>query len=93
MSESEGTRVQPTAEILMSSLRAACAELEGIGSNESREKKAVEALLLALSTHYPTFFRGHCRSSPLLMKYFPKSPTGQVIKLKRQAVAVLASFL
>lgn len=90
---SRAKHVRPNALLLLKSLRAACLELDARPNEMHRERLAVQSLLLALSTHYPNFFKQHCRSSPLLMKHAPLSLSGPMIKLKRQAAAVLAEYL
>lgn len=93
MTESGAKPIEPTPQLLIASLRSACAELDASEKRDTREQRAVEALLLALATHFPSYFRRHCRSSPLVMKFYPERPLGQSIKLKRQAVAALARYL
>ena len=93
LTSTKSKSVQPTEELLLSSLRSACLELSLTPRAESRQTLAVQAILLALASHFPHFFRKHCRNSSLLMKFYPADPKGPVIKLKRQATAVIASYL
>jgi transcriptional regulator with XRE-family HTH domain len=92
-------QIRPTADVLLRSLRQACSYLSRgkKGSTqeprESREELGVQALLLALKYHYPTFFRNNCSRASLLVQFCPENPNGPQIKLKRQATAVLATYL
>jgi transcriptional regulator with XRE-family HTH domain len=96
LSSSQHSRIRPTPDLLLNSLRLACSELElkkVTTHQNSRELLATQALLLALATYFPHFFRKNCHKSTLLMQFYPKTPTGPMIKLKRQTAAILATYL
>lgn len=92
-----GTRapVLPTAERLLSSIRDACRELRDRpdGEHLERRREAVQALLLALRTHFPTFFREHLAGTELYEEPLSAPITGRTVRLTREAVATLARYL
>lgn len=88
--------VSKTPQNLLRLLRQAAVELSGVGEVEDRERKteALQALLLALESHFPVFFRKHCAHSKLLaggLRLDLNAP--RLVRLKRQAVASLAEYL
>jgi transcriptional regulator with XRE-family HTH domain len=89
---SKGRRPQPSAELLLDSLRSACLYFSH-KKESSRERVSLEALLLAIKSYYPSFYRKHCARSSLFNEFLPKELTGSLIKLKRQASFLLAEYL
>ncbi len=61
--------------------------------NHQRKAEALQALLLAIKTHFPGCYNKHCKRSPLLRPYVPKKPSGRVIKLARISTRMLAEYL
>jgi transcriptional regulator with XRE-family HTH domain len=92
-----GTRapVPPTAERLLNSIRDACRELRDRPHGEviERRREAVQALLLALHMHFPTFFREHLAGIELYEEPLSAPITGRTVRLTREAVAALARYL
>ena len=99
------TKMKPTREQLVSTLRMACLELTKASSLDQisdqtpyqqpdmqRKTESVAALLWAIQAHYPTFFANHF-NLPLFKRLLPLKPTGRHIKLKRQALATLSTYL
>ncbi|MGE4234449.1 MAG: helix-turn-helix domain-containing protein [Bacteriovoracia bacterium] len=85
------------SQALIQGIREACMELSY--SNESskeddflRKKESIQALLLALKTHYPSFYKKHI-SSPLTENFDVEKPSGRLKKLRRQALAMVAEYL
>lgn len=91
---SDSRSVAPTPELLSEAVRAACVELAGESDVSDRERKeeALSALLLAIRAHFPTFYRERMNGE-IFDRHVPSSPSGRIIKLKRQAVAVLSTYL
>ncbi len=58
-----------------------------------RRKEAFQALLLALRDHYPAFFQKAFGKVPTVRAHLPKALDGRLIKLRRQALAVLGTYL
>jgi hypothetical protein len=59
---------------------------------QTRESEAVQALLLALRIHFPSFYQA--RLAPLLPPATsPEDPAGRVVKLARIATSALAEYL
>ena len=93
-----GTRepTSPTAERLLNSIRNACRELrdhpDGEGPLE-RRREAVQALLLALRMHFPSFFREHLAGTELYEEPLSAPITGRTVRMTREAVAALARYL
>ncbi|MCM2276989.1 MAG: helix-turn-helix domain-containing protein [Oligoflexia bacterium] len=85
---------QASPELLVSALRGCCLELSETVEIPDRERKteALQALLLALRSEFPTFFRAYCRS-PSVSAVLPAKLTGRLIRLRRQAAAVLVTYL
>jgi hypothetical protein len=59
----------------------------------SREVEALQALLLALCVHFPSFYERHVASDAAAAALVPAEPAGRVVKLHRIAVAALAEYL
>ena len=70
-------------------------EIEACGRPETRDRKteALEAMLLALSSAYPTTFQSWFGRSEVVNRLVPDNPSGRVIKLKRIAVRALSEYL
>jgi transcriptional regulator with XRE-family HTH domain len=85
----------PTPDLLLTSLRDACLELrEQSGTPDpGRRREAVQALLVAIRSHFPRFFGDHLAGADLYEPYLSEPITGRVIKLVREAVAALAGYL
>lgn len=85
---------QPTTELLLTSLRAACIELQGeTEPRELRKLEAVQTLLFTVKKHFPNYFKAHIQPSPLLLNFVPHQATGRIIKLKRQTLSKLSRYL
>lgn len=82
----------PSACTLKKLIPLVVAELRLNGSKQPREKEAFQALLLSIKSQFPSFFAKHC-SSKNILAFVPKTINGRIIKLKRQATAVLATYL
>ena len=90
------SRVLPTREELVSHLRHACAELslrEAVPAEDLRKQEAVAAMLLAIKIHFPALYRQSLEGSHFVREQLPKHITGRMIKLKRQALARLVTYL
>lgn len=87
--------VLPTAERLLNSIRDACRELRDHPDGEplERRREAVQAHLLALRMHFPTFFGEHLAGTELYEEPLSAPITGRTVRMTREAVAVLASYL
>jgi transcriptional regulator with XRE-family HTH domain len=88
-------RARRDPETLVRHLALAAAELAEPGEAPDRERKreAVEATLLAIQHHFPSFYEKRCKRVPALRNVFPTEVTGRLIKLKRQALASVAEYL
>jgi transcriptional regulator with XRE-family HTH domain len=85
----------PTPDMLLVNLRDACIELRrasGITDLERRQE-AVQALLLAIRSHFPTFYRKNVAGVELYVRHLSAPVTGRTIRLAREAVAALARYL
>ena len=91
----ETKRPRASVELLLSNLRLAALELVRDGDLGDRERKleSFQALLLALETYFPTFYRKRLGKSPIFGSLFPDKPSGRVIKLKRIAGRALAEYM
>lgn len=88
-------KILPNPDLLIQEIRIACVELhlgEDI-ADKSRKRESLQALLLALKAHYPSFFEKHFAKSDLIQSILKEPITGKIIKLKRQATASLSKFL
>ena len=84
-----------TGEILVRQLRLAALELSGgdqQGGEVQRKREAVSAVLLALKIHFPKYFKNHFGRAKVFEPFLAE-PNGRLIKLSREARAVLASYL
>lgn len=82
---------------LIQCLREACFELVAGDPDQTtdRERKleAVQAMLLAIQTQFPSTFKKYCLSSKIISDLVPENITGRLIKLRRIALARLAEIL
>ena len=60
---------------------------------DQRKKDAVEAFILALNQHYPSFFNKMLEYYPTISKMLPENITARHIKLRRQALAIISKYL
>ncbi len=63
------------------------------GDGTGRHRDALQALLWALHSHFPTTYRAWFEDSPAVDALTPVEPTGRVIKLSRIARERLADVL
>ena len=63
------------------------------GPATERRREALQALLLAIRTHFPSFFRRSLGRSPAVRRVLPAEPSGRVLKLGRIARAEVARYL
>lgn len=66
---------------------------ETAGAPQQRKRESLQALLLALSSHFPSVYRKWFRRAPLVNALLPATPSGRHIKLARIALARLATQL
>ena len=87
----------PSPEDLLKQLKAASLELADsdlqTDPEAARKKDALQALLLAIQSHYPTFYRDKCLSSRAIAQMAPVELTGRLVKLKRQALGRISEYL
>lgn len=76
-------------------LKSTCEALENRASKDriEREREAIQALLLAIEDHYPKFFEAELKKYSAVRRLAPKNITGRLIRLRRQALTVLATYL
>lgn len=86
-------RARPSGPLLLNQLRLAALELSRDVPDRERKLEATKALLFALCTHFPTFFKERVEKSPLLSELVPRELSGRVIRLSRVAVRILAEYL
>jgi transcriptional regulator with XRE-family HTH domain len=81
--------------LLIQELPKACMTLAGDLAIEDRERKleAVQAMILALKSHFPSFYKTNFQSCPIVLKCEPKEISGKLLKLRRQAIERLAKYL
>ena len=86
---------KPSAEKLIKNIKTACLELsyDKNISNYERKKEAVQALLLAVKHHYPSFFKANISRSQLMLNFMSNNIDGRQIKLQRIALSILSSYL
>ena len=60
---------------------------------DQRKKDAVEAFIIALKQHYPSFFCKMLEYYPAIAKMVPEHITARHIKLRRLALAVIGTYL
>jgi transcriptional regulator with XRE-family HTH domain len=89
---SDSTARRTSFDQLPTLIRSAASEVASQGEG-SRERDALEALLLALHIHYASLYRSWFADSPVVGALLPTSPTGRHIKLARIARARLAEQL
>lgn len=83
------------SKMLMHHLGPACLELK-MGKNVNnykRKKESVQATILAIKHHYPKLLERETENLKLLLEFLPKKINGRHIKLRRQALSVLSSYL
>lgn len=89
----KGSQKISSAEKLIQTLPQACLEImKSSASDNERKKEAVQALLLALETHYPSFYKKHF-SIPVIKEIKAKKLTGRLVKLRRISLAILKEYL
>jgi len=95
MTSESPASIRPTGLVLRRQLLLAALELEQAGDSEDlgRERESLQALLLALETHFPSRYRSWVARSPLLSALAPSVPSGRLIKLARLAKQRLAEYL
>ena len=84
-------KIQKSADLLHRELVLACLELENHEIAESRKREAVEALILTIYLHYPSYYKSI--NGPLLEKYLNLQPSGKLIKLSRIVHQQLSEYL
>ena len=85
----------PTPDLLLKNLRDACLELRHVSGTTDLERRqdAVQALLLAIRSHFPGFYSDHLAGVDLYEPYVSLPITGRTNRLAREAVATLARYL
>lgn len=93
-----GSRAQSFTAEVIEELRLACRELTRQTDGNDRKKEAIQAFLLAIKSHYPTFYADNLAPFRSIHSFLPgiskRAPiTGRIIKLRRQALAIIATYL
>ena len=60
---------------------------------QERHREAMQGLLLAVRTHFPSLYRRRLEDSPAVRRLLPAEPSGRVVKLGRIARDALARYL
>ena len=83
-----------SGELLARQVPAAAEELGRLPQTEdfSRKLEALQALLLAVKSHFPGFYDEKLDSLKT-RKLFPQEITGRLIRLRRQALARICEYL
>ena len=84
--------IRATPALLVAQLNRAIRGPSLNAANE-REFEALLALVSALQDHFPSFFRKHFKKSHPIHEFASTPRTGRIVKLRRQAIAKLASYL
>ena len=86
---------KPTEASLAETMILASQDLKAHPNQDDKARKieALEALVLALSLHYPSYYNGLIQRSKQITSWLPQDITGRHIKLKRIASAILATYL
>lgn len=92
LSSHKVARVVPHADLLAAQVLAAARDLARSGDG-GREAEALQALVLALVHHFPTFHRTRLAGSPHVRSLVERPVSGRVIKLERIARSALAEYL
>ncbi len=89
------SKLRPTGGRLVVQIQQAVLEVNAGGGIEDRERKveSLQALLLALKIHFPTFYRLNVSRYPSLKALVPVRPSGRTVKLVRLAARLLAEYL
>ncbi len=62
--------------------------------DQERKKEALQGLLLAIKTHYPSFFKRYFSKSKRITDFIDqKKITGKILKLRRYSLSYLAQYL
>lgn len=87
--------VRPRAPSLVRLVRDAALDLAltPAGPETERRREALQALLLAIRTHFPSFFRRNLDRLPAVRLLLPGEPPGRVVKLGRIAREAVARYL
>ena len=87
--------VRATAPLLWHQLRRAALELAAATDSAGVHRKAdaVGAVLYALKSHFPTFYRQHLQKSTLLSALLPGKLDGRLISLARIATRQLSEYI
>lgn len=87
--------IKPSSSLLKKQLSLAAKELQTSQTlfNNSRKLDAFIALLLAIKVHFPTFFNKNLLKLSKSYLTYLDHPTGRIIKLKRQAVSIVCTYL
>jgi transcriptional regulator with XRE-family HTH domain len=93
-SHASGKPTHVSRDILLRTLPRACLELAQSEKVSDRERKreALQALILALQTHFPSVY-SKIENAPVVRQMTRVPITGRIIKLRRQAISRLAEYL
>ena len=85
----------PTSKTLVKVISEACMAVLTHKSEPDQERKleALQAVLIALKTHFPKFFEKKLKSVPSITELYPKKLSGRLIRLKRYALQRLCDYL
>ena len=89
------SQVRPGPDLLLKNLRDACLELrDASGATDlERRREAIQALLVAIRSHFPGFYGEHVAGVELYEEHLSAPITARTIRLARAAVAALARYL
>ena len=80
-------------EVLLRELRLACVETIENTQADPRNKEALAAFLLAIKSHYPTFYKKNLAKCAAARELASVEITGSMIELKRLALARVSEIL
>lgn len=89
--------ISPSDKLLLSQLKEAVKELnkkKNIRDGETlRKREALEAVLLTLKNHYPSFYKDKVSKNKIIRDFTPKEITERHIKLVRLSTPLLTRYL
>jgi hypothetical protein len=93
LAKSQSTAM-PSGDLLIGQVQLASREFNEKPRTEesARKLEALQALLIAVQSHFPRFFRERL-DSPEIRQLFPEEMTGRLIRLRRQALARICEYL
>jgi transcriptional regulator with XRE-family HTH domain len=91
LAHGEPLKIVPSEDLLVPAVRMAALDLQDV--THGRKLDALQALILAVKSHYPTVYRRSFSGSSLVRAIAERPVTGRIVKLQRIARDRLSGYL